>query len=88
MVYLRKLIKPDGTVEDYPPAGKQYTLAELQKAVGGYIQIVRLIPTGVMVINEDGKLQGLPFNSRATKLYGNNDPIVGPALVCAFRDIE
>ena len=86
--YVHKLLKPDGSVEDYPPAGKTYTLEELQKAVGGYIEIVH--PGDgryLMVVNEEGKLHGLPPNPRATALY-ERDHIVGNALVCRNGDID
>lgn len=45
-------------------------LDDLQKLVGGYIEIVR--PTPIlnqqlfMVVNEEGLLRGLPYNSRAS----------------------
>jgi hypothetical protein len=88
--YVHKLLKADGTVQDYPPAARKYTLQEMQAAVGGYIEIVRL-GSGryLMVINEEGKLQGLPRNRLASILYANaNDHIVGNALVCRNRDID
>ena len=90
--YERKLLKSDGTVVDYPPArGRKYSFEELQKAVGGYIEIIH--PAGsrnyLMVINEEGRLRGLPTNKLATQLYGSNiDHIVGDALVCRDGDID
>jgi len=89
--YVHKVIKPDGTLVDYPPKGKQYTLEELQSAVGGYIQIVH--PVGdsryLIVLNEEGKLKDLPLNKTATRLYRQPpDYIVGPALVCLDGDID
>ena len=43
-----------------------------------------------MVIDEEGKLKGFPVNPVATALYrfGDQDPIVGDALVCEDRNIE
>ncbi len=86
------LLKADGTNQKYPPAnGKHYTLAELQAAVGGYIEIVHL-DEGALVINEEGKLHGLPLNERASELYylhnGPVDHIVGDALLCSEASIE
>lgn len=89
--YERKLLKANGQVVDYPPADKQYTLKELQAAVGGYIEIVHLGQDHLMVVNEEGKLQGLPQNRLASELYGadpNWDYIVGDALVCRDEDID
>lgn len=88
--FVHKLLKPDGSVQDYPPAARKYTLEEMQAAVGGYIEILSL-GSGryLMVINEEGKLQGLPRNPLASALYANaNDQIVGNALVCRNRDID
>ncbi len=88
-----KLLKTDGTVQDYPPAnGKHYTLAELQAAVGGYIELVHLDDNLALVLNEEGKLHGLPVNERASELYclhyGPVDHIVGDALLCSEASIE
>ena len=83
---LHKLLKSDGSVANYPPVGEHYTLEELQKAVGGYIEVVSLKDDYIMVINEEGKCQGLLLNQKATDLYGNNqDYIVGNALVCQSK---
>lgn len=87
--YERKLIKPDGSLEDYPPAGKHYTLEELQQAVGGYIEILHVEKGFLMVVNEQGKLKDLPVNRLASLLYGNPfDHVVGNALVCRSQDID
>mgnify|MGYP001576913111 CR=1 FL=1 len=93
LLLVRRLIKPDGSVEPYPPKGKTYTLEELQKAVGGYIEILHPPDRALlMVINEEGKLQGLPPNEAATRLMGDRllpgDYIVGNALVCWNKDID
>jgi len=62
-------IKVDGTTEITEPA-KKPTLEEMQAMVGGYIEPVRGIKwnghTGVMVVNEEGILDGLPFNAKAS----------------------
>lgn len=92
--YKRKLIKADGTILDYPPAGKHYTLKELQRAVDGSIEIA--YPPDrryLIVINEEGKLhpEASGFNRLATELYGadpNWDCVVGDALVCLDGDID
>ena len=58
-----------------------------QKAVGGFFEIVRpLTITGPyrMLINEEGKIEGLPLNQIGSLLYGSfihGDPIVGNLLI-------
>lgn len=56
------------------------TLEALQKAVGGYIETLTLIPgKAVMIVNEEGRLLGLTLNPAASALAGVR--IVGPALI-------
>lgn len=56
------------------------------KDVGGYIEIVRpvlLRDPFVMVINEEGRLRGLPINNIPSILYGaigHGQPIVGDVV--------
>jgi hypothetical protein len=58
----------------------------LGEAVGGWIEIA---PTPgspfVMYVNEEGKISGLPFNTRADRLANRyrdwRDPLVGPAVL-------
>lgn len=85
---LAKPMRDFGNVE--PP------LKEMQKAVGGYIEYVDLNryneETGerigkfrALIVNEEGKLHGLPVNHRATNILhdrypGHTDIIVGDAL--------
>jgi hypothetical protein len=45
------------------------TLEELQKLVGGYIEVHRLRNGDDLVMNEDGLMQNLPINQEATKLF-------------------
>ena len=95
------IIKPNGETTPVVPKERHglqpedFSLEELQEIVGGYIQVVR-IPIDaegtewIMVLNEEGKLKGLPFNEEATKLYqhGEVDPIVGTVLVCPSRMLK
>ena len=79
------LVTPDNAVNLIEL--EEPTYKALQKAVGGYFEIVRPISlpnTYRMVINEEGKLNGLPFNMIASYLYGSHiygDPIVGNLLM-------
>lgn len=76
----------DGGVQTVMPAnGVHWSLEELQKMVGGYIELCRTRDGRYMVVNENGKVVQpmLPLNYSATRLYqyGEHDPIVGPAVV-------
>lgn len=82
-----KIYKADGTIIDVVPEnGTDFQLDELQKIVGGYIEIVSLLDNEIMVVNEEGKLTDLPINENATEIYnevdGFYDYIVGDVLVC------
>lgn len=57
------------------------SLEEAQGLVGGLVEMVRS-PTHQdwqILVNEEGLLEGLPFNDEATKICGTG--IVGPAIV-------
>ena len=57
------------------------SLQDAQELVGGLVQMVRS-PTHQdwqILVNEEGLLEGLPFNDEATKLCGTG--IVGDAVV-------
>ena len=83
----------DGTREKVSPAnGSDFRLEEMQRMVGGIIEIVYFEDNTVMVINEEGKLLGLPLNMDATVIFrahypDSNDYIVGDALVCSEKQI-
>lgn len=71
-----------------------YKLDELQNIVGGNIEIIPM-GKGQLIINENGKLEGLETNFSATSIwfdhYGQSDIIVGNALYCIddiFKDIN
>lgn len=88
---MARIYRTDGTVErDVVPAvGKAFTLAELQKVVGGYIQAVHLPGRrSWLIVNEEGALMDLPPNDFATTLcqeqtYSGN-LIVGDAIECDY----
>lgn len=70
------IIKTDGTEVEI---GSQPDLDKLQKAVGGYIELVSIDGSAYFYANEEGLLLGLPLNSRATMLV--NRPIVGDIVM-------
>lgn len=91
---MAKIIKANGEqIEVTPKNGKDFKLEELKAIVNGWIEIVWL-PNNedIMVINEEGKLMDLPFNSTATKIYydafGYDDVIVGDVLLCDSNQVK
>ena len=90
-----QLYKTDGTIANVKPVqGKTFKLKELQEYVGGLIDIQDLPKfKKVMVLNDEGKLIGLPKNNKATDIWketypiaeypNNNDElIVGDVIIC------
>lgn len=55
--------------------------------MGGYVEVVSTIGGEFMVINDNGKSEGLDLNIPATRLYiyGRQDVIMGPAVVVSTR---
>ena len=77
------LLKADGTREDLRPE-KKPTLKQMQAWVGGYIEVIRAGirfqgEAAVLVVNEEGRMHGLPPNKQATFHFGF--PIVGDVFV-------
>lgn len=60
------------------------SLENLQKIVGGYIETVPVGSKHVLIVNEEGKLRGLPFNFH----MGLLDTIVGDAIVLGVQGEE
>lgn len=88
-----KIIKTDGsTVLVKPIKGKFFSLDEMQKIVGGLIQLLYLPDGDIMVANEEGKLLALPYNKEATELLaGSNyvgDFICGDVLLTDYKAIK
>lgn len=86
------IAKANGTMAYVEPANKNdYTLTELKAIVGGHIELVDL-GKRYLVVNEDGKLLRLPYNTLATNwmltAIGGNDFIVGDALLCEKEHIK
>ena len=62
-----------------------------QEFVGGYVECITFPNGDVLIVNEEGKLRGLPLNPEATLLWkitfdndnyitGRKDVVVGPAI--------
>ena len=85
-----KVIPPDGP-ESIVSIDSTHQLEELQALVKGYIEVVSSIEVGkIMIVNEEGKLQNLPLNIRATKLMEHKgcDFICGNALIIDAEDFN
>ena len=84
------LIKSNGEETNVIPNNKtDFSLDELQNYVGGLIETVRTKDNKIMVINEEGKINDLSINQKATELYihSNFDFIVGDVLICNENEI-
>lgn len=90
------IITPENTVE-VRRVGRSLELRDLQEIVGGYIETAGTIfgsgtlvgDDTVMVVNEEGKILGLPENEMATGLHDVPwDPIVGTAVICGVDGTE
>ena len=68
------------------------TLESAQKFVGGRVEGITFPNGDYLIINEEGKLEGLPLNPEATALwratftkdkylFGYDDFVVGPAIL-------
>lgn len=83
---MAQIIKTTGKIiETEPSNGTDFSLTELQAVVGGFIEVVHLPDGRLMVVNDEGKLNGLPVNPKASELYP--DIIVGDVLVCEHYEI-
>lgn len=87
------IYKTDGTsIEVKPKNGKDFSLKEMQEIVDGYIEILDLNDGRIIVLNEEGKCSGLPYNHMATlmyrKAYNTLDFIVGDVLVCDSKQVK
>jgi len=78
------LYKADGTVEEIAIPDGNDCLEILQKAVAGFIERVTTTDGREMWINEEGNLNGLPLNHKASILWEGSDfgdPICGDVVI-------
>ena len=88
------LIRVDGSRETVTPAAPPaFSLEELHQFVGGYIEVLRFDDGTMLVLNEEGKVYGLPYNRIAT-LYAkvrvdlfDGDYIAGDAVVVSTHEL-
>jgi Domain of unknown function (DUF3846) len=82
------ILRVDGVLVPLPK--REPTLAELQKAVGGPIQVLAirfLNEPGQMIMAEEGKIKGFPINMKATAIalattdIARDDYVVGDVVI-------
>lgn len=73
-------IPVQGRPQEVMPANNtDFKLREVQKLVGGYVEVVYLRDGRIMLVDEEGLLKQLPLNRAASRMAGR--PIVGNAVV-------
>jgi hypothetical protein len=86
------LITTGGVITEYWPAnGTDFTLRELQEAVGGIIQVIPMPgqgPARIMVMHEEGRLHGFAQNVLASGAFGVEGHIVGNVVVCPSKMLK
>lgn len=86
---MAEIIYPNGETLPFEMKGKTASLKELQDAVGGLIECVDTNDGRLMIINEEGKLEGLEPNHVATELFApGHDIIVGNAVILNHVEME
>jgi hypothetical protein len=87
------VLTTDNTIEVEQDTDEFVSYATLSRAVGGMIEAVTL-PSGLTLwVNEEGKMNGLPVNEYATRLFDSAfgsgiDIIVGNAIITGGADDE
>lgn len=78
-----------GEVNAISPAnGKDFQLEEVQKIVGGYIEVVQITPDVIAIVDEEGKIKRKEPNPLATIIVNSaggiwrNDYIAGEMIIC------
>ncbi len=71
----------------------------VSKFVGGMVEVVSFPNGDLLLLNEEGKLMGLPLNEKASKLWkdtfdndnyitGRKDYVVGPAILIKAKALD
>ena len=85
---MAEVIRASGERSSIEPAnGRDFTLAEMQQAVGGDVEVIYLHDGRLMLANESGHDLGLPWNAQAGELYPHS-PIAGDVIVCDRRQVR
>ena len=75
------------------------TLKSAQEFVGGYVEGITFPNGDYLIVNEEGKLMGLPLNPEATLLWratfdndnfitGRKDWVAGPAILIKHKALK
>lgn len=83
------LIRAGGTIEPIEGHGATFSLEELQRCVGGYIEVVRVQDkekAAYLIVNEEGLILQLPLNPIASEIAQQR--IVGDAVLVERRMLE
>jgi len=64
-----------------------FKLETLQKAVGGWIEVIAPRPGHRLVVCEDGRLKGFPYNPLASILSGDYGPLVGDVVAATPKEV-
>lgn len=88
---MAQIIKINGDkVNIIPKDGFKLSLAQMQEAVEGFIELVPVCNPNyadkMMFCNEDGHRLGKEFNSIASMMAGH--PILGNVLVCEKGEVD
>ena len=89
---MTKEIKNTAKLQIIEDSKHEPNLKAAQEFVGGYVEGITFPNGDYLIINEEGKLIGLPINKEATKLwratftkdkyaFGYDDFVVGPAIL-------
>ena len=86
-------ITTTGEMSELDITNDDTALATLQGAVGGWIQAIDLSDTMSLIMNEEGKLVGLPHNPYAQRFWDEafgayTDFIVGDVVITGTPDSE
>lgn len=91
---MAQILYANGEVRNVEPRkGNTFSLEELQKIVGGFIELVRLNALQYMVVNDEGLIRNLPYNALATEAFNlafqpKKGLVVGDVLICDVNQIE
>tara|TARA_R110000824_G_scaffold157037_6_gene330466 strand:- start:39 stop:281 length:243 start_codon:yes stop_codon:yes gene_type:complete len=80
---MAKLIKANG---DIVPNVDISSLKKMQDLVQGYIQLSHLDNGKVLIVNEEGLLNNLPPNKKASELRGYL--LVGDVIECGISELK
>lgn len=88
---MAKLYRVNGTVETVEPKNKtDFSLEELQKIVGGLIEVVPVFGDKYIVVDEEGRLKNYQHNKTASQLVFGQviGDIAGDMLLCNQDEIK